>query len=92
MVIVDALPEREAMYGPLEGERAMMAASIFAHRPQHRWWYFPDMTRDEAVFLKFHDSDHSVAWRAPHTAFRDPSRPGAKIRRSIEFRTVAFFE
>ena len=68
-----------------------MAATIFHHNPAHRWWYFPDMVRDEIVFIKFHDSDHSRAWRAPHTAFHDTSRPDAVIRESYEFRGVAFF-
>ncbi len=92
MVIVDALPDEAAMYGPLEGEDAMPAAFVFPYNPGHRWWYFPNMTRDECILLKFHDSDHSRAWLAPHTAFHDASRPEATIRRSIEFRTFAFFE
>jgi len=28
----------------------MPAGSIFAHRPAHRWWYFPDLRADEAFF------------------------------------------
>jgi hypothetical protein len=50
------------------------------------------MTRDEALLFKFHDSDHSTAWRAPHTAFHDTSRAAARVRESIEFRSVAYFE
>jgi hypothetical protein len=92
MIIVDALPDEEVMYGPLEGEDALPAASIFPYSSRHRWWYFPNMVRDECILLKFHDSDHSRAWRAPHTAFRDTTFPNARTRRSIEFRTVAFFE
>ncbi len=92
MIIVDALPDDATMRGPLEGEDRMPAASVFSYRPGHRWWYFPEMIRDECILLKFHDSDHSRAWRAPHTAFHDTSRPDAKVRRSIEFRTVAYFE
>jgi len=57
----------------------------------HRWWYFPDMTADEVIFIKFHDSDHSRAWRAPHTAFHDTSRPDAVTRESYEFRAIAYF-
>ena len=29
------------------------------------------MRADEALLIKLHDTDHSVAWRAPHTSFRD---------------------
>ena len=91
MVVVDALPSREAMYGPLAGEDAMPAASVFHFNPNHRWWYFPNMTRDEVLLLKFFDSDQSRAWRTPHTAFRDPTYADATTRRSIEFRSFAFF-
>ncbi len=92
MVVVDALPDQATMYGPLAGEAEMPAASVFHFNPNHRWWYFPNMTRDECILLKFHDSDHGRAWRAPHTAFRDTSFPDARVRRSIEFRTLAYFE
>ena len=46
----------------------------------------------EAMMIKFHDSDHSVAWRTPHTAFWDPSFPDRQPRASIECRSYAFFE
>ncbi len=92
MVVVDALPDQAVMYGPLQGEETMPAASVFHFSPNHRWWYFPNMTRNECILLKFHDSDRSGAWRAPHTAFHDQGMPGARTRRSIEFRTVAYFE
>ena len=88
---VDVIPTGDALFAPIAGEDNMVAATIFHHSPDHRWWYFPDMTPDEVIFIKFHDSDHSRAWRAPHTAFRDTSRPDAVERRSMEFRGVAFF-
>jgi hypothetical protein len=90
-VDVDVIPEGDALFAPIEGEEEMAAATIFRHNPEHRWWYFPDMVRDEVVFIKFHDSDHSRAWRAPHTAFHDSSRPGARTRESLEFRAIAYF-
>jgi hypothetical protein len=90
-VDVDVIPTGDALFAPIEGEANMAAATIFHHSPDHKWWYFPDMTDEEVIFIKFHDSDHSGAWRAPHTAFRDTSRPDAKERKSMEFRSVAFF-
>lgn len=90
-VDVDELPVGDAMFADVPGEEDMIAATIFHHSSAHRWWYFPDMTIDEVIFIKFHDSDHSRTWRAPHTAFRDTSRPDANERRSIEFRGVAYF-
>jgi hypothetical protein len=90
-VDVDVIPSGDALFAPIDGEEDMMAATIFNHSPDHRWWYFPDMALDEIIFIKFHDSDHRRAWRAPHTAFRDTSRPDAVERRSMEFRGVAYF-
>jgi len=75
----------------LDEAGAESAASVFAYRPGHRWWYFPAMHAGEALIIKLHDTDHSVAWRAPHTSFRDASAAGASPRQSIELRSVAYF-
>ena len=90
-VDVAEIPTGDALFAPIEGEADMTAATIFHHSPGHRWWYFPDMTPDEVVLIKFYDSDRSTAWRCPHTAFRDHSRPDAQRRRSMEFRGIAYF-
>jgi hypothetical protein len=90
-VDVSEIPTGDALYAPIEGEENMPAATIFHHSPGHRWWYFPDMSPDEVIFIKLYDSDHTRAWRCPHTAFRDSSRPDAKPRRSMEFRAMAYF-
>jgi len=92
LVIADSIPQGEGLFAPIAGEDKLPAAAIFHYNPSHRWWYFSNMTRDEALLIKFHDSDCSVAWRTPHTAFRDPSFADANIRSSIEVRSVAFFE
>jgi len=68
-----------------------VAAAIFHHNPAHRWWYFSNMTRDEVLLIVFHDSRRVRPWRVPHTAFQDTSRPDARPRASIEFRSVAYF-
>jgi hypothetical protein len=49
------------------------------------------MTRDEVLLLVFHDSRRMRPWRVPHTAFHDTSRPDARPRESIEFRSIAYF-
>lgn len=90
--VVDKIPEGEAMFAPMDDDGNPLAAAIFHHNPDHRWWYFSNMTRDEALLFKFHDSDRSRAWRCPHTAFWDASLPGANVRESIECRSIAFFE
>ena len=91
MVRLAELPDPDNIPEHCEGEDALPAASIFHFSAKHRWWYFPDMTRDEVLLVKFHDSDHSKAWRAPHTSFRDPGVQHAPPRESIEFRTIAYY-
>jgi len=92
LFIVDEFPSEADAVKPVAGEDGMLAATIFSHHPGHRWWYFSNMQPDDVLFFKFHDSDHSVTWRCPHTAFHDGSFPEAKIRESIEVRVVAFWE
>jgi hypothetical protein len=63
------------------------------HNAAHRWFYFPEMRRDEALVFKVYDSAQDGRARfTPHTSFVDPSTPpGAPPRQSIEARTLAFF-
>jgi hypothetical protein len=90
LIFADTLPDPDDV--PDIGDPGSHpAGSVFAHRPGHRWWYFPSMTPDEVLLFKLHDSDHSVAWRAPHTPFADSTAAGAHPRESVEFRTIAFF-
>lgn len=91
MFIVDKLPDREAMLAEIPDEDKAMAADVFLYNPNHRWWYFSYMNRDEVLMFKFYDSEQSKAWRVPHTAFFDTSFPDAVTRESIEFRTLAYF-
>jgi hypothetical protein len=60
--------------------------------PDHRWFYFPDMTPDEAILLKCYDSATDGRTRfGPHTAFVDPTTPpNTSPRESIELRTLVF--
>ncbi len=63
------------------------------YSPAHRWFYFPQMRRDEALVFKVYDSQRDGRARfTAHTSFVDPtSPPGAPPRQSIEARTLAFF-
>jgi hypothetical protein len=90
LLFVDKLPD-PGNVPDIEDPDAMPAGSIFAPRPRHRWWFFPDLTAGEALLFKLHDTDHSVAWRVPHTAFEAPYAAGANPRESVELRTIAFF-
>jgi len=65
-----------------------------AHHPAHEWYYFPLMTRDEALVFKVFDADARQPSRfTAHSAFDDPATPpDAPPRESIETRTFAFFD
>jgi hypothetical protein len=64
-----------------------------AYNPNHRWYWFPRMRREEALVFKVYDSQkEGVARWTAHTAFEDPTTPpNARPRESIEIRTLAFF-
>ena len=61
--------------------------------PSHRWFYFPEMQRNEALVFKCYDSERDGRARfSAHAAFEAPnSPPDAPPRESIEMRTLAFF-
>ena len=65
-----------------------------AFNPDHRWYYFPKMARNEALVFKVYDSEKDGRARfTAHTAFDDPTTPAAAPpRESIEMRTIAFFD
>ena len=90
-LVVDKLPRPCDVPAVIEDVQAKPAGTVFPFMPAHRWWYFPDMHAGEALLFKLFDTEHGVAWRAPHTAFRDPSVAPAHPRESLELRTVAFF-
>lgn len=65
---------------------------VVAHDPGHRWLWFPDMARDEAILFKTHDSRDAVARCVPHVAFDDPDCPvDAQPRVSVEMRAIAYW-
>jgi hypothetical protein len=63
------------------------------YNSEHKWFYFPQMHRDEALFIKCFDSAEDGRARfAAHTAFEDPTSPAdAPPRESIELRTLVFY-
>jgi hypothetical protein len=64
-----------------------------AYNPNHRWFYFPHMQRNEVLFLKGFDSASDGRARfTAHSSFDDPTTtPEAPARESIETRTLVFF-
>jgi len=64
-----------------------------AYNPAQRWFYFPEMSRDEVVLLKTYDSDPARARFSAHSAFADPNFPDPKVlRESIEIRALVYWE
>ena len=65
---------------------------LLAHATAHRWHWFPDMHRDEALIFKTHDSDRSRAHCVPHVAFDDAACPPHAVPRvSLEMRALALW-
>jgi hypothetical protein len=63
---------------------------LIAHNPHHRWHWFSDMTRDEAIIFKTSDSLFGNA--VPHVAFDNPDAPLDCVpRASIEMRATAYW-
>ena len=64
-----------------------------SHNEAHRWYYFPLMTRDEALVFKVFDTDASAGVRfTAHSAFDDPmTAADAAPRESIEMRALVFW-
>jgi hypothetical protein len=62
------------------------------YNPAHRWFYTPEMRRDEVLLLKIADTRTDISARfMPHTGFTDPTTPAdAFPRESIELRTLVF--
>jgi len=89
LYFVDQLPDDP--FAEVDESKMITSGSEFHFNPDHEWWYFPRMTRDEILFFVFHDSDHSRAWRVLHSAFRDPTVDTDVPRHSIEVRSFAFF-
>jgi len=67
-------------------------AWVLRYNPAQRWAYFADMTPDEALIFKTHDSDPDQPSHVPHGAFDDPNCPDSAVPRgSIEMRGVAYW-
>lgn len=95
LAVCDAQSMRLADFVPTDLKYRDRTGEVYsvAYNPEHRWFYFPRMRRDEALLLKCYDSatDGRARWTA-HTAFDAPtSPPNPAPRESIEARTIVFF-
>ncbi len=65
-----------------------------SYNPDHRWFYFPNMRRNEALVFKVYDSEKDGRARfTAHTSFDDPTGPpDAPRRESIEMHLLVFYD
>ncbi len=101
---VERTPLALAAADPIAADELIAVDQIFpdrtgeiyqlAHGPEQRWYWAPDMERDEVILLKSWDSlDDGRARFTPHGAFRLPGQDAsARPRESIEVRTYLIFE
>jgi hypothetical protein len=65
---------------------------VLAHSAAHRWHWFSDLSRDDAIVFKTNDSDPERAHSVPHVAFDNPECPADAVpRSSIEMRAIAYW-
>lgn len=86
------LVEADAVFDVPDRPEWSFEGLLVRHNPAHRWCYFPDMTRDEALVFKTNDSQAGQPHHVPHSAFNDPTcPPGGAPRTSIEMRAIAYW-
>ena len=65
---------------------------LLAANPAHRWYYYSDMTPDEAIIFKTSESDPDRAQLMPHGAFDNPlAGADAPPRVSLEMRGTCYW-
>ncbi|MCH2186317.1 hypothetical protein MK280_10645, partial [Myxococcota bacterium] len=81
----DLLPTDLHNYGGTDGFELEIYQSLYSDR--HRWFYYPEMQRDEVMIFRTLDSDMDPFIPTLHSAFDHPSCPEtAPSRESIETR------
>ncbi len=75
------------------GEDRVGELELVSWNPSHRWYYYPEMNRNEALLIKTFDSVRDGrARRSIHTAFANPlALDGSPARESMESRVLVFF-
>ncbi|WP_174275059.1 CmcJ/NvfI family oxidoreductase [Sphingomonas bacterium] len=87
----DAVPVMA--YTATRGGELVFETHGYLPNPDHRWCYFRDMTPDEVLVFKTHDSDPDRAHQVAHTAFFDATcPPDAPTRGSVEMRAFCVFD
>ena len=88
----DLLPADAVFDAPKQPEWGF-EAYVVKYNPKHRWCFYSDMTRDEALIFRNYNSDPNWPTPVPHVAFDDSTCPiNTPPRASIETRAFAFFD
>jgi hypothetical protein len=62
-----------------------------AYRPEHKWYWAPQMQPGEVYVFKLFDNDPNAVQFTAHSAFDLRNAPSdAKPRQSIEVRTISY--
>ena len=83
----------DAIFDPLDGSPEWGFPNyLLAENPAHRWYYYSDMTPNEAIVFKTSESDPERAQLMPHGAFDNPlAGPDAPPRVSLEMRGTCYW-
>lgn len=92
-VAAEDLIDCRAIFDPLDGSPEWSFGNyLLAENPNHRWYYYPDMTPDEAIVFKTSESDPERAQLMPHGAFDNPlAGPDTPARVSLEMRGTCYW-
>ena len=95
LVLCDASTVRNGDLVAVErrGEDRAGELQVALHQPEQRWYYYPNMNRDEVLLFKTFDSALDGRTRfTPHSSCKDPRAPrDAAPRESLETRCLLFF-
>jgi hypothetical protein len=72
-------------------EEFRFGSSLYHASPRHLWYYYRDMTPDEALIFKQFDTADPAIVGCPHVAFADPSAENPIPRASAEIRAFAYW-
>ena len=89
----DDLLDCDAIFNPLDGSPEWGFPNyLLEQNPAHRWYYYSDMTPDEAIVFVTSESDPARAQLMPHGAFDNPlAGPDAPPRVSLEMRGTCYW-
>ncbi len=92
-VAPEDLIDCRAIFDPPDGAPEWSFGNyLLAENPDHRWYYYSDMTPDEAIVFKTSESDPDRAQLMPHGAFDNPlAGPDAPARVSLEMRGTCYW-